>query len=82
MAFGGAGAKAVKEAIACGMIAVRELAGLESRSIEGDASTVMLAPTDGQLRMAKEGAGDIADEVAADEADMAVGREIANLGGK
>lgn len=67
-------------AMAAGMIAVRELAGLEPRSIEGEAATVMTAPTDEQVRMAKEGTGDVADEVATDEADMAVGCEIANLG--
>ncbi len=69
-------------AMAAGMIALRELAGLEPRSIEGDAATVMPAPTDEQVRMAKEGTGNVADEAATNEADMAVGREIANLGDK
>ena len=69
-------------AMAAGMIAVRELAGLEPRSIEGDAATVMPAPTEEQVRMAKEGTGNVAGEVATNEADMAVGREIANLGDK
>lgn len=70
------------DAMAAGMIAVCELAGLEPRSIEGDAVTVMTAPTGEQVRMAKEGTGDVVGEAATDEADMAVGREIANLGGR
>lgn len=42
----------------------------------------MPAPVEEQILMAKEGAGDVANEAAADEADIAVGREIAGPGGK
>lgn len=59
-----------------------ELAGLEPLFIEGDAATPMPALASERARMAKEGTGDVASEVAADEADMAAGREIANLGDK
>lgn len=69
-------------AMAAGMIAVRELVSLDPRFIKGDAMTVMPVPTDEQVRMAKEGTGDVVGEAATDEADVAVGLEIANLGEK
>ena len=61
---------------------MRELAGLDPRSIEGDAATVMTAPTEEQVYMAKEGTDNVAGEAVTTEADMAVGLEIANLGDK